>query len=77
MHCESPRVFLLQGLELLVTALLARNRPTAAAGVPPGAFAAELLTLPSQLFQLVCEAIVKLEVLPWFSIVSFRQYYHY
>jgi hypothetical protein len=55
----------LQGLELLVTVLLARNRqppPTAAAGVPHGGFAAELITLPSGLLAMVCEAIVKLKV---------------
>jgi hypothetical protein len=56
---------LLQGLELLVTVLLARNRrppPTVAAGVPHAEFAAELLTLPSGLLAKVCEAIVKLKV---------------
>ena len=50
---------LLQGLELLVTVLLARNRqplPTVAAGVPHAEFAAELLTLPSGLLAMVCEA---------------------
>ena len=55
----------MQGLELLVTVLLARNRqplPTVAAGVPHAEFAAELLTLPSGLLALVCEAIVKLKV---------------
>ena len=54
-----------QGLELLVTVLLARNRqppPTVAAGVPHAEFAAELLTLPSGLLAMVCEAIVKLKV---------------
>ena len=54
----------LQGLELLVTVLLARNRqpaPTIAAGVPHAELAAELLTLPSGLLAMVCEAIVKLE----------------
>ncbi len=56
---------LLQGLELLVTVLLARNRlppPTVAAGLPHADFAAELLTLPSGLLAMVCEAIVKLQV---------------
>ena len=55
----------LQGLELLVTVLLARNRqpqPTVAAGAPPAEFAAELVTLPSGLLAMVCEAIVKLKV---------------
>jgi hypothetical protein len=55
----------LQGLELLVTVLLARNRqppPTVAAGVPHAELAAELLTLPSGLLAMVCEAIVKLNV---------------
>jgi hypothetical protein len=54
----------LQGLELLVTVLLARNRqppPTVAAGVPHADLAAELLTLPSGLLAKVCEAIVKLK----------------
>ena len=52
---------LLQGLELLVTVLLARNRqppPTVDAGVPH----AELVSLPSGLPAMVCEAIVKLRV---------------
>ena len=56
---------MLQGLELLVTVLLARNRqppPTVAAGVPHAELAAELLTLPSGLLAMVCEAIVKLKV---------------
>ena len=64
MH-ERPKVWL-QGLELLVTVLLARNRlspPTVAAGVPHAELAAELLTLPSGLLAMVCEAIVKLKVL--------------
>ena len=55
----------MQGLELLVTVLLARNRqppPTVAAGVPHAELAAELLTLPSGLLAMVCEAIVKLKV---------------
>ena len=56
---------LLQGLELLATVLLARNRqppPTVAAGVSHAELAAELLTLPSGLLAMVCEAIVKLKV---------------
>ncbi len=56
---------MLQGLELLVTVLLARNRlppPTVAAGVPHAELAAELVTLPSGLLAMVCEAIVKLKV---------------
>ncbi len=59
--CERPGV--LQGLELLVTVLLARNRqppPTVAAGMPE--LAAELISLPSGLLTMVCEAIVKLKV---------------
>ena len=54
----------MQGLELLVTVLLARNRqppPTVAAGVPHAELAAELLMLPSGLLAMVCEAIVKLK----------------
>ena len=61
---ERPSV-LLQGLELLVTVLLARNRqppPTVAAGVRHAELAAELITLPSGLLAMVCEAIVKLKV---------------
>ena len=61
---ECPNVSL-QGLELLLTVLLARNRkppPTVAAGVPHAELAAELLTLPSGLLAMVCEAIVKLKV---------------
>ena len=56
---------LLQLLELLVTVLLARNRqpaPTVAAGVPHAELAAELISLPSGLLAMVCEAIVKLKV---------------
>ena len=48
-----------------MTVLLARNRqphPTAAAGVPHAELAAELLSLPSGLLAMVCEAIVKLKV---------------
>ncbi len=54
----------MQGLELLVTVLLARNLqppPPVAAGVPHAAFAAELISLPSGLLAMVCEAIVKLK----------------
>jgi hypothetical protein len=54
-----------QGLELLVTVLLARNRQpplTVAAGVPHAELAAELITLPSGLLAMVCEATVKLKV---------------
>jgi hypothetical protein len=61
----NDRMRSLQGLELLVTVLLARNRqppPTAAAGVPHTELAAELLMLPSGLLAKVCEAIVKLKV---------------
>ena len=56
----------LQGLELLVTVLLAQNRQpptTVAAGMPHAELAAELITLPSGLLAMVCEAIVKLKVL--------------
>ena len=55
----------LQGLELLVTVLLARNRqppPVVAAGVPHAELAAELISLPSGLLAMICEAIVKLKV---------------
>ncbi len=55
----------LQGLELLVTVLLARNRqppPTVAAVVRHAGLAAELISLPSGLLAMVCEAIVKLKV---------------
>ncbi len=48
-----------------MTVLLARSRqppPTAAAGVPHAELAAELLTLPSGLLAMVCEAIVRLKV---------------
>ncbi len=59
----------MQGLELLVTVLLARNRrpppPTVAAGVPHAQLTAELLTLPTWLLAMVCEAIVKLKVRFW------------
>ena len=53
----------MQGLELLVTVLLARNRqPPVAAGVPHAELAAELISLPSGLLAMVCTAIVKLKV---------------
>ncbi len=55
----------MQGLELLVTVLLARNRqprPTVAAGGPHAELAAELVSLPSGLLAMVCEAIGKLRV---------------
>ncbi len=55
----------MQGLELLVTVLLARNRqppPPVAAGAPHVELAAELVSLPSGLLAMVCEAIVKLKV---------------
>ena len=61
---EQPNAWL-QGLELLATVLLARNRqppPTFAAGVPHAELAAELLSLPSGLLAMVCEAIVNLKV---------------
>jgi hypothetical protein len=61
---ERPKVSV-QGLELLVTVLLARNRqppPTAAAGAPHAELAVELLTLPSGLLAMVCAAIGKLKV---------------
>ena len=48
-----------------MTVLLARNRPplpTVAAGVPHAELAAELLSLPSGLLAMVCEAIVRLKV---------------
>ncbi len=55
----------MQGLELLVNVLLARNRqPLAAvaAGPPHAELAAGLVTLPSGLLAMVCEAMVKLKV---------------
>ena len=61
---ECPYVSL-QGLGLLVTVLLARNRqppPTVAADGPHAELAAELVSLPSGLLAMVCEAIVKLKV---------------
>ncbi len=48
-----------------MTVLLARNRqppPTVAAGGPHAELAAELVSLPSGLLAMVCEAIVKLKV---------------
>ncbi len=48
-----------------MTVLLARNRqppPTVAAGVPHAELAAKLISLPSGLLAMVCEAIVKLKV---------------
>jgi hypothetical protein len=65
----------LQGLELLVTVLLARNRqppPTVAAGGSHAELAAELLTLPSGLLAMVCEAIVKLKVRLWAACACVR-----
>ena len=58
-------IYSLQGLELLVAVLLVRNRqppPTVAAGGPHAELAAELITLPSGLLAMICEAIVKLKV---------------
>ncbi len=55
----------MQGLELLVTVLLARNRqppPAVTAGVPHAELAVELVSLPSGLLAMVCEAIMKLKV---------------
>ena len=48
-----------------MTVLLARSRqppPTVAAGAPHAELAAELISLPSGLLAMVCEAIVKLKV---------------
>ena len=56
---------MLQGLELLVTVLLARNRqppPMVAAGVPHAELAKGLIALTSGLLAMVCEAIVTLKV---------------
>ncbi len=61
----NDRMRWLQGLELLVNVLLARNRqppPTVAAGVRHAELAAELVSLPSGLLAMVCEAIVQLKV---------------
>ena len=63
--CANDLIYSLQGLELLVTVLLARNRqppPTVAAGAPHVELAAELVSLPSGLLAMVCEAIVRLKV---------------
>ena len=65
--CANELIYLLQGLELLVTVLLARNRqppPTVAAGAPHAKLAAELITLQSGLLAMVCAAIAKLKVRP-------------
>ena len=62
--CAKCPDVLLQGFELLVTVLLARNRlpmPTVAAGVPHANLAAELVSLPSGLLAMVCEAIMQLK----------------
>jgi len=56
---------LLQGLELLMTVLLAQNRqPPLPVGssVPHAELAAELISLPSGRLAMVCEAIVALKV---------------
>ncbi len=48
-----------------MTVLLARNRqppPAVAASVPHAELAVELISLPSGLLDMVCEAIVKLKV---------------
>jgi hypothetical protein len=53
------------GLELLVTVLLAQNQqppPTVAACAPHANLAAKLISMPSGLLAMVCEAIVKLKV---------------
>ena len=58
-----------------MTVLLARNRqppPTVAAGVPHAELAAELVSLPSGLLAMVCEAIVKLKVRLWGCLRAFR-----
>jgi hypothetical protein len=50
-----------------VTVLLARSRPpppTVAADLPHAELAAELISLPSGLLAMVCEAIMKLKVRP-------------
>ena len=64
-EAECPSGVVLQGLELLVAVLLARNRqpPAAvAAGVPHAEFAAGLVSLPSGLLAMICEATVRLKV---------------
>jgi hypothetical protein len=63
--CANDLIYLLQGLELLATVLLARNRrppPMVAAGGPHAKLAAELMSLPSGLLAMVCAAIGKLKV---------------
>ncbi len=58
-----------------MTVLLARNRqppPTVAAGGPHAELAAELLSLPSGLLAMVCEAIVKLKVRLGLPVPAFR-----
>ncbi len=68
---------LLQGLELLVMVLLARNRqppPTVTAGVPHAELAAELITLPSGLLAMVCEAVVKRKVRRWAACACVRSF---
>jgi hypothetical protein len=63
--CADDLNVLSQGLGLLGTVLLARNRqpvPTLAAGEPHAELAAELISLPSGLLAVVCEAMVKLKV---------------
>ena len=64
MRSEECAAVRLQGFELLVTVLLARNRqppPTVAAGAQHAELAAELITLPSGLLAMVCAAVVKLK----------------
>jgi hypothetical protein len=73
--CADDLIYSLQGLELLVTVLLARNRqppPTVAAGVQHAELAAELISLPSGLLVMVSEAIVKLKVRLWAAGVRAR-----
>ena len=53
---------MLQGLELLVTVLLARNRQPPPSATAIVSLAAELISLPSGLLAMVCEAIMKLKV---------------
>ncbi len=58
-----------------MTVLLVRNRqppPTVAAGVPHAELAAELLSLPSGLLAMVCEAIVRLKVRLGLLVRAFR-----